>query len=186
MTLGLTLSLALFLAPAEGSFVITFDEVGGDVVASTSGSFEIPATFVDSVAVSGIATGVSSVLGFYGDSPVAVDRYSLDANFPLNIAPPPSSASGDVFGIEGNLLFVPFALNPGDIYAPVTSWTWNSTTLDAIGLGSLTGSPEPAAAAAGLAFVFVAEAVAIPEPSMLGFVAMTSCVVARHRRRTGR
>ncbi|MEM6779904.1 MAG: hypothetical protein AAF670_19780 [Planctomycetota bacterium] len=163
--------------PADASFTIEFDEVGGDVVATTVGTISLPPTFstffsnpnpdFDGVGLvnSSSIEGSANSFGFYGAIPTQVRVFDLSSPASFNFLSTPDSASGDVFGITGSLLFVDVTSTAGGTYSPATTWTWNTATLDSVIDQTLTESPTAVATAAGsFSISFSLAATAIPEP----------------------
>ncbi len=159
----LTVSL---INSANAGVIILFEEVGGDVVATTTGSVQVPSTERESWSPTGG--------GFYGDTsglylygPVDVWRSGFTAESGLSLSP--TSAEGDTFGYYDGELGLSAGLELGSFYSPNTTWTWSGETLESIGLGYLTADPFQVYDRDGqtIAFAFGSP---VPEPAVVSLL----------------
>ncbi len=178
--------LLFLIAPANANVVVEFEEVGGDVIARTTGSFLVPSVAPNSVDSSddwlSATYALYSINGSYatwsgGDFVLS----GLEEHFSFGVD------SGDTFGYSDVMFFLPSGLTSGSYFTPNTTWKWEGTTLANLGLGYLTTTPTlvytASEAAGGDTISF---AVAIPEPattSLLIGVGFLALARFRHRSR---
>ena len=153
----------ILISTSESAVLITFDEVGNDVVATTSGTFIVPPivdrTFTEFQTTSGSATGFAWFDGTF-------NRYGGGSATETTLLFAADTASGSVFGYGGSqFFFAPESQPQGSVYTPITTWTWNSTNIDALFAGGLnTTALIVFEASNGETISFVN---AVPEPSSL-------------------
>ena len=165
---------------ADGAITITFEETGGDVIASTSGSVVVPSTTL--VNFSGtFLVGTANRLSWLDGN---IDRYSGGSFGGLTLSLVPTSGSGDAFGIEDEFIYFEAPVGVGTTYTPTTTWTWTGQTLSSIGLGSLSTSPTLVYTADNGETVSIVAASAVPEPSSALLFGLGALGFATHRRRT--
>jgi len=161
-----------FLAEAAQAAVLyTFSEIDGDVVAEISGSFVVPGSahrVDDNFNSPGLIETAQTKLVVL--NPGSVDEYSGGSITFLGIDPilPDSVSVSQSFGFDHINLFVPGDAVPGLTIFPTGTLTWNSQTIEGIGLGLLvSGNLNPRTiytGASGDRIQYVAERT-IPEPS---------------------
>jgi len=161
--------LALLTSGLNAAVVICFEQVGNNVIASTSGSFTVPDASDQVTGLSYSRNQISSGPDRFGytGSPTGLfnDVYQngFHTTSGLNFNPDPNSATGDTFYYSQNNVAVSRSAAAGSIYTPNTTWTWNNNTLAGIGLGSLTTAEEVVyTSAGGDTISFVSK---VPEPS---------------------
>lgn len=175
---------ALFacLAPSHAGVVVTFRQIGSDVVASTSGSITTPGGLNAGIASEETYSANPFSLLYLNGNFKAV--FFFATNFQSGLSGAPDTASGDHFGYNGADLYVADHVNVNSEYSPNTTWTWTNRTLAGIGLGSLSSTPQVVWAGnwggAGNTISFAA----IPEPrGGLLLVGSLACGILRRRRR---
>jgi hypothetical protein len=182
----------LFLSgtAAKAAVTITFEQVGADVVASTSGSIAAGWSNGQTAGL-GTSTGDTAIL-----SNIAVraqtggSRWSAPNNFwtytatsaPTNFET--GTATGDTFGYSsGNNFYTPTGVAEGEAFTPNTTMTWTGQTLD-----SLFGNNPPYTPTV----VFTLDnadtisIVAVPEPATIALVSgvmVIGLVMSRRRNR---
>lgn len=166
-----TIIFSLFLAAlfsihnaVKADILITFNEVAGDVVASTSGTIQVPST--PTFFFGGpFLNGAPNQLSWLSSN---VNRYGGGVNAGFSLNSTPTTGSGDFFGIEDSFIFFNNSLPLNSFHSPNTTWTWDSTDLTTIGLGALSQTPTLVYTASnGETVSFVS---AIPEPSSFAFM----------------
>jgi hypothetical protein len=175
---------ALFacLTPSHAGVVVTFRQIGSDVVASTSGSITTPGGLNAGIATEETYSANPFSLLYLNGNFKAV--FFFATNFQSGLSGAPNTASGDHFGYNGTDLYVADHVNVNSEYSPNTTWTWTNRTLAGIGLGSLSSTPQVVWAGnwggAGNTISFAA----IPEPcSGLLLVGSLACGILRRKRR---
>jgi hypothetical protein len=183
VSLIMALIVAATLAVTESGHagvVITFSQVGNNVVATTSGTIRIPSS-ASSVIVSGKEVygggwGLYMIDGSFGQSDGGAGTLHT-----VGISVNPSGASGSEFGFYRGFLYWSGAV-PNETFAPVTTWVWSSHTLSSIGLGALATSPTTVWSGnygSGNTVSFAA----IPEASAAVFCLASLSVLSLRRRR---
>lgn len=165
-TIASLLLATAFISSAKAGVIIFFEEVGGSVVATTSGSIQVPSVEPDSTSPSGSGF-YGDILGLYLTGPVDVWRDGTFVESGLIL--PPNSAEGDTFGYYGDELDFASGVELGSTYTPDTTWTWSGETLESIGLGYLSGTPFQVYERDGQTISF-AVAAPIPEPSVIALL----------------
>jgi len=154
--------LVVSAVQVRASVTIFFEEIGGNVVATTSGSFLVP---TDSPLSSGSGTSFMAIGDQFYNLNGSYNEWFASSMSSTLINQNATSASGDTFGFgEIISLFLPAGLTPGTSYTPNTTWTWDSMSLSDIGLGALTTTPEEVFAGPGSVDT-ISIAKAVPEPS---------------------
>jgi len=150
------LALGLFSAESKASVIVEFQQVGNNVVATTSGSLTKPMTPPLTIADgNGDISGSFRTLYYL---PGTVSLYSGGQAFDMGSMSTPTSASGDPFGF-GSTLYLPYSLPAGSSYSPVTTFVWEGKTLEQL---DLTNTPKVAFQLGDQTITYVT--VAIPEP----------------------
>lgn len=170
-TLLAAATLALATA-SHAAIVITFQQVGGNIVETGSGSANLTAlslptatnfrglvspTFPEAAVGSSGATAVTTYSGISGPS-----------NFGSGSLTLASSGTGSTFGFQSNLLVVPLGYVSGTslsgsstfngatfaslgILAGIYTWTWGAgATADSLTVNAIAAVPEPGSALAGM------------------------------------
>jgi len=142
---------AISLTPLRAGVLFTFEEVGDDVVATTSGS--VGTGWSSPVSATSVGAGNSflTARSISGRSTAGGGRYYGGPGlFTLNNelsgvsgSIQSGSATGDFFGYNGdNNLFAPAGVNEGEAFSPDTTITWANETFASLGLDtSLTETP---------------------------------------------
>ncbi|MDB4618157.1 PEP-CTERM sorting domain-containing protein [Akkermansiaceae bacterium] len=162
---------------ANAAILITFKEVGGDVIATTSGSIVVPNTQSLNSSGTFLAGSPNRLSHLSGN----IDRYSGGTfSGDLAISKIPSSGSGTTFGIEDSLIYFDASAVPGSTYTPTTTWTWSGETISSIGLDPSVSLPLTVYTASN------GETVSIiaPEPSsalLSGLGALGLAVIRRRK-----
>lgn len=155
----------LFAAQANAAIIIQFKEIGGNVVATTTGSLVVPNTLAATPFSAGASrAGVDHIYTRFGN--FSIYNGGTNSGFTLNSSD--FSGTGSVFGISGGDIYLNNTPS-GEVYTPNTTWTWLSKDLNAVGQGSLTSTPITVYTASNGETVSFA---LIPEPSsaiLLGF-----------------
>jgi hypothetical protein len=185
--LGLCLSQS-----AKADVVVTFQQVGSNVVATGSGSFDTAALINDTT-----LPNVTAFVQFTNPnidigSTETVLRYDNFTNFipagptGFGFNTPPTTASsgtGDNFGF-GEFVLIP-SPHPGLIVVPTTyvsgsqlsgTATWDNTTLAALNLQPGSYKWTWGSAATADSFTLNIDSAAAPEPNMLGLLAIAAAV----------
>lgn len=163
---------------ANAAIVITFEETGGNVIATTSGSILLPPVIDFNFSHSSyVANGSDKRLTYLRTGTANVYTDGVHGAMPLTTRP--TSGSGATFGIEFGQMYTDSAVSSGSMYSPVTTWIWNSHTLASIGLGSLTSSPTVVYTSSNNQTVSIA---AIPEPSISLLFGISALALASRRR----
>jgi hypothetical protein len=170
LTLCKILSLFAFTGisseSAKGAVVVSFSEIGGDVVASCSGSFTIPTSPNGSFSGTTFAGNSSELYRFDGNW----TRYSGGAGVSSGLSLAPSISANSAFGYSGAFFYAPNSQAPNSVYTPNTTWTWSSTNVNALFPGGLSSTPSIVYTGSNQDTISFARAV--PEPSsMLVFAA---------------
>lgn len=127
---------------AQAAVIIQFEEVGGNVVATTTGTFQVPVVeWAVSGSGAGLAFGNSDSLLYIGAT--FGSWPDTGTTTPSGLSVGPDFGSGDTFGYFFGSIYLPPDIILGSIFTPNTMWTWTGQTLASIGLGSLTGTPVP-------------------------------------------
>lgn len=165
---AILLGLGLGVSPAQAAYVITFDQVGSNVVATGSGSLDL--TGLNLV---GIGASPAFMSPSYADIIVGPARLTLantyrgiagPASFGLWAPKSASSGSGDLVGMVASELWVPYGYVSGTALSDSMTfdgasfaslgltpgsyeWTWGGSGLDAdsftIDVGTPAAVPEP-------------------------------------------
>jgi PEP-CTERM motif len=151
---------------ANAAVVISFSEIGGNVVASCSGSFTIPTSASGSFSGTAFAGSSSELYRFDGDW----TRYSGGTGVSSGLLVAPSISADSAFGYSGTFFYAPNSQAPNSVYTPNTTWTWSSTNVNTLFPGGLSSTPSVVYTASNQDTISFARAV--PEPSsMLVFAA---------------
>ena len=169
-----------FASPAEAAYTITFQEVGGSVVSTGSGSLNTSAlTFVHSFAIGAQQNGLSAFalvgIGDYSDFSGLLGPSSF-GSLGVRVADASLGNLVGVYGYSGNL-FTPQEYTSGSDLG-ISTATYNNSTIGSLGLtpGSYVYSWGQGEMADSLT-VQIGDAGAVPEPStwammLLGFGAV--------------
>jgi PEP-CTERM motif len=173
---------------AQAGYVVTFKEVGSDVVATGSGTLDVtdlkfiavgPLRGLILPLIAGIVTGpaVNTSVDFY------IGTITGPASFGISDLILASSGSGDIVGIQGtfDLLIVPEGYVSGNILSNTSTWL-NETFLD---LGVTPGTYVWTWGIDQHADSFTLVIGAVPEPASLALLgtALAVLLLARARRR---
>ncbi len=182
------IAIISLVGQANAAIVIRFKETDGNVVATTTGSFQVPSIPYTST-TSSTFSAANSFQFYYvhgnhglwiGGTPVASD---------LSISP--TTAEGDTFGYSVATLLLPSGLTHGSTYTPNTTWTWSGQTLADIGLGHLTKTPVlvftgPASSGFDTISIATISLSSVPEPTttalFIGGVAAAFTALRRRRK----
>jgi hypothetical protein len=131
--------LAATAATSRGEYIVTFAQVGTDVVATGSGTLDL--TTLKSLTVNAFSPGVEAVAGIVviGPQPGSVVSY-FDISGPASIGPGPAvtheadSSTGDRVSVDGS----GSAINVFDGYVSGSTLfgtdTWDNTTISGLSL----------------------------------------------------
>jgi hypothetical protein len=178
---SLLLSVLSFTSQVNAAVIIEFQEIEGNVVAYTTGTFTTPTIYaVDYYYGSVLAGGYNTLQNTYPPSAIWAGGFSLSTGLSVN----PTFASGDSFGYFSQWVFAPAAYGAGGTFAPSASYTWVGQTLTSIGLGSLTEDPVLVYTRGidGGDMIYFAKAIPEPTSSILVLVSIAFTVFA-HRKR---
>ena len=183
------------LTPLHANVLFTFQEVGSDVVATTSGS--IGTGWSSPVAAPQVGSGNSflSSDAIIGQSSAGGERfYGSSGLFTLNnelsgFSRPIQDgvATGDFFGYSGSTnFFTPAGIGEGESFSPDTTITWANETFASLGLDtSLSETPLVLFTLNNPNNDTISGAL-IPEPSSYGFllgaVGLATAIFCRRRR----
>lgn len=171
----------LMMPSVNAAVTITFSELNGHVVATTSGSLVAETESVSSSGYIG-TTLQTSADEFYGvQDHIARGVFGeVESGMPVAL-PQANYFSGDTFGFDSSgVLFYKEAWDSGDTLSPVSSqWIWISTTLEELFAGA---APYDATLVwsddTGEQIYFVA----VPEPSVSLFCVAAGAFLCRRRR----
>jgi len=164
---------------AEAAVIINFEELGGGVIATTSGSIVVPNTFANNFSGTVNATDPDTFLYATG----SVDRYTGGTNPSVGPTIQANTASGSTFGFDVSSFYVAASTPVGSSYTPNTTWTWTSADLASIGLGSLDSTPTLAfTTSEGDTISFTATTV--PEPSSAFLLGLGALGLVSRRKRS--
>lgn len=177
-TLAITLILFVMLGQKSHAVVIIyFEQKGGDVIATTTGSIIVPNTYDLTFSGNFAQANANSLLLTTSDT----DRYRFGTSLGIGPTVNPSSTSGTSFGFDQDALFVPATTAARSFFTPDTQWTWFSTDLASIGLGALTSDPTTAYTTPfGEDVIRFA---VVPEPSSAMLLSIASFFILGARRR---
>jgi len=187
------------IAPLHAGVLFTFDQVGSDVVATTSGTI---ASGWSRNFFAQNSTSDGSVLaydGIRGTRTGGIQYFSTGGFWTFNemltrdVSPTTSGvSSGDTFGYAGSdNFFVPAGTNVGDAITPVTTITWSNATYESLGLDTgLSTTPLVLFTLDNSETISAVRGELVPEPASIAFMATGGLAagvvaVARRRRRTG-
>lgn len=145
----------------NAAIIIQFEETAGNVVAKTTGSFQVPSSPPDD-SNSDTSFSASTNRFYYVNG--NFDYWHSGSVFVSGVSVEPTSAEGDTLGYNyagGQTLFLPSGLTPESTYTPDTTWTWSGQTLSGIGLNYLTTTPFQVYEFGGDTISFAA----VPEPT---------------------
>ena len=143
---------------ANAAVVITFQETGGNVVATTTGSIIVPSPVELNFTGTFLGVFTDGLLSTSGNT----NRFGGGTNIGTGITVDPTSATGVTFGISGQFVYFDPSIALGSSTSPDTTWTWLGTDLASIGLGSLSSTPTLVHTTSNGETISLA---AIPEPS---------------------
>lgn len=174
------LSISL-TSPAEAAYTINVTEVGNDVVASGSGSFNTAAITVNPFGSSFGSPFINGNAGITIGVSGPVDRYNFavgPAAFGSFLNSSASSSTGATVGRFSNILFVPLGYISGTELG-VSTATFGNATLASLGLnpGSYTYNLQATVGGATVDTFTINIAASVPEPAtwammLLGFGAI--------------
>ena len=175
---------------AEAVVLVTFSQSGNDVVATLSGSLLLPQdsdrNLDDSLGALD-ASGTTNSLYYLFSSPATYDEYTNGQSFASGLSQTPNSFSGSVgFGYAFEYILVEGSSSPGGTLSPTGTWTWNNTTLAAIGLGSLMSTPVIVHRMAFSSDDTIQFVSTVPEPSSSVLLGLGATALLFQRRRQGR
>ena len=163
---------------SEGSVTVIFTEVGGDVIATTSGSMVAPQ--VTTFTGGGVfEAGVDTLYHIPGGA-FANEGWDGTASAPT-ILSNPSSASGDTFGFKENVLYFDELIFEDDVFSPSTTWIWENNTLAGIGLSTLLSGPVVAYTTGDGETIYYAKDVPEPSSALLGMIGTVGLLIRRRR-----
>lgn len=191
-------ALSTFTATSHAEFIVTFEQSGGNVVATGSGTINLAA-----LSLFGVVNEMPGVHGDYGYAWLGVwpsGGFSIEPVYdglsgPRSFGPSgdvevnASDASGDLIGIYGynQELVVPSGYVSGASLSDST--TWDNTTISGLGLTPGTYTWTWGSGPTADSFVLVIGSAAVPEPSgmiLLGPAIGAIGVGTWSRRRGGR
>lgn len=172
---------------AQAVVLVTFSQSGNDVIATLSGSLLLPQdsdrNLDDSLGALD-ASGTINSLYYLFSSPATYDEYTNGQSFASGLSQTPNSFSGSVgFGYALEYVLVEGSSSPGDTITPTGTWTWNNTTLAAIGLGSLTTTPVIVHRLAPSSDDTIQFVSTVPEPSSSVLLGLGATALVFRRRR---
>ena len=168
-------------ANAGAAVIITFQESGNNVVASTSGSFFVPPTGGTLVNQTQTAGNTFLLIGLTGTVQV---YFNSGISYASGLSAQPNFHTGTSFAYSVSSFTVPTSA-VGTYYSPTTTWTWTNQSISSIGLGALTSTPSLVFQGAGDTISF---ARAVPEPStyaaFAGLAVLGGAIILRRRKVT--
>jgi len=173
----LMLTVSSICTSAKADLIVTFDEIAGDVIASTSGSIEVPSP-VELNFSGTFLVGFPNQLSWLAGN---INRFDGGTNGGFSLNTVPTTGSGSSFGIENQFIYFDASAPTGSLQSPLTTWTWNSTDLATIGLGSLTQTPAVVYTASNGETVSFATT-AVPEPSSFVLIGIAGFALLSRRR----
>jgi hypothetical protein len=164
----------------EAAVTLTFQQVGSDVTATWSGTYDLPTGGVDLTNAVGAYVDGEHAYGFAGG---VYSQYAGSGAHSLSnlVSLMADGYVGDTFGYNRGSLIAPMGAN--GVYAPEGTMTFENTTLSAMGAaslnnflaftgaGSINGSRE-----------IRLQTVAVPEPSRITLVAFGGLIALLRRR----
>ncbi len=168
-----------FIGGAKAAVIILFEEIGGNVVATTTGSFQVPLTAPDGSG-NAVTTASGSILLLLANGDY--DYWGGGSFTPSGLVSlTPLAVAGSVtFGYQESLLFLPSGLTGGESFFPDTAWTWEGQTLASAGLSYLTTTPFQVYERGGQTISFAL----VPEPTTTAlFIGGVAFAALRRRRK---
>ncbi len=193
-TLGI-LICALVGSPLHAGVLFTFSEVGGNVVAQTSGTIAsgwggVNHTYTQTY---GADRGVLAFDSLRAEVAGAKRYYNLNGGWTKNnnisnaILSTGGEVAGDAFGYAGSQsLILPAAVSIGDAFTPDTTITWTGETFASLGLDtSLSTTPLVLFTLDNGSTISAAlnGAPAVPGPGVAGLATIGLAGISRRRRR---
>ena len=172
---------------AEAALVLTWDQVGNDVKATWSGTYQVPNSGSGTSAVLGGVNIGSDILFGYGEANFRTIYPNQGIATPTSLVSAPGTYVGDTFGFwgwnGGNLINKEGG--QGTLFAPVGTFTFTNTTLAAMGAASFNNT------LAWTGHNNVGESAkvyyeTVPEPSVASFGLLGLSAILLQRRRKGK
>lgn len=194
---ALILGILTICQSLHSAVTFTFDQIGSDVVATTSGSIASGWTKNFNVVSATSQGGVLSYDGIRGTTDDGIWYMSTGGHWSYNEFGRSSIVSartggvttGDTFGFSGSSnFFVPAGTNIGDAITPNTTITWANESFTSLGLDTgLSTTPIVVFTLDnGDTINAVRTDIAIPEPStyaaVIGVLCIGFFITRRHRR----
>lgn len=133
MGLAAATCMLLGVNSSEAAVILTFQQVGNDVTASWSGSYNLPTSTFTAVRPSLAVLTSTVAVGTTGDSVSEAASSGSAVSSPL-LGFPPDLYVGDSFGFTRSTLFFPAGAT-GE-YSPTGTFTFLNRTLSQLGAGS--------------------------------------------------
>lgn len=187
------LSIFLIRSPLAASVVVTFAEVGNDVVATTSGSIASGWTNTGGSVLSQSGASVLSASSVRGIPSAGGVRFTAASNHWTNnfnqltaLTIMDGVVTGDAFGYSStNNFYAPLGTSVGDAFTPNTTITWANETFASLGIDTTLSSTP--------IVLFTLDngstisGVAVPEPSMAVLLlgAAAGIYILMRRKRVG-
>jgi hypothetical protein len=181
-------TLALTATSAQAAVILQFEESGGNVTATLTGTIDLTGLTRHGNDDSGFtgSLGNGSSLYVLKGAPAPHDRYANAGTATASgLTATPDSLSGGSFGYAGSAFFPdgPTPLND-PAYAPSGTFTWTGKTLADIGLDALTTTPTTVwtiteAGGSGDTIQFAL----VPEPSTTALLGLGGLALILRRRK---
>lgn len=175
----LILAVSSTCASAKAGVIVTFQEIAGNVIATTSGSIELPPTAELNFSGDFLGGAPDRLYWLSGNT----SRFDGGTFASTSLITPPTTGSGSSFGFGGPYIYFDESVPLGSVYSPLTTWTWDSADLASIGLGSLSQTPAVVYTSSTGGTVSFATT-AVPEPASFLMVAGFGGLAMLRRRRT--
>jgi hypothetical protein len=185
-------TLALTAISAQAAVILQFEESGGNVTATLTGTIDLTGLtrHSDNDSSGPWVLGNGSSLYILNDGSVGPhDRYaSAGAATASGLSATPDSLSGgEPFGFGGSAFFSDGGTPLNDpAYAPSGTFTWNGTTLAGIGLSALTTTPTTVwtiTEAGGSGDTIQFALAPVPEPSTTALLGLGGLALILRRRK---
>jgi len=163
---------------ASAAIIVQFEEIGGNVVATTTGSLLVPSAYEGGAYPGTTRGGGETKLWNFPEGSFAL-YWGGGSATSSGLAEGPTEAIGDTFGYADDTLYLDLEVELGGTYAPKTTWTWSGNTLTNLNLGYLTTTPFQVYERDGQTISFAL----VPEPFTIAYLIGAVAFAALRRTR---